>query len=446
MPHHQKQNPSLAKQLSNTIKIAYYATFLPNGFDNETLYVKKKDTAVHLKVQRNNHGTLRENYFFSPHTHLAMWLGLPHRMLNFEEQSGRNLLYNFLGWQKGATRLKKIFNYALTPISVLINMINIPFRIVINITKIFTEAIPLAIKDILLFSVQKIDQGIKRIDNGFLRTLAYIGLAFPLYVAAFAAHLVYYIGRSITSPFKNIRSAWKTAQETFGSGISGKIIGVIFAAAAIVPTIVSYSLLFPLIAQLSAAYLTPFLLNHLPPVITQAAVSITKAMSPLLTKIAQTFIPIVTNFVDIIFPGTQIFLINFMKNAIRATGLGIISSFGIPTIGNMAYTFIEEFKSKWYAPISPPILENLDSSDDESDSELNEQPILGTSKYVTEKLSSNNGIKSFHSSSSASSSQYSGEEEKTPQILFRSNTVSSSEQDDLLNKKKPNAVSFGRSQ
>ena len=268
-------------------------------------------------------------YYLHSLTRFATFIGLPNRMLDRMldvnkkqswENLAKNLAKNFIGWQGNVSNFKKFINILFMPVVILLNLISMPLKFSINILKLGTEFLPLLlVKGLELAAkrTEKLRNPGARLLNGFLVFLGVI------------AQVTYFFGRTITSPFENIKTAWKTGK-TFGPG-PAVLLSPILAGASILFSIWAYTVLFPLAAKVIAAKVLPILATHLPVMMTNTASLIAKTITPVLTAIGNVSIG------------------ESSSAAIR--GLAMVVGFGLPTIVNALHQFVSMISNKWRCQI-----------------------------------------------------------------------------------------------
>jgi len=328
----------------------------------------------------------------SPLTLISSFLGLPNRPLGIpdgDKQTFLNLLRNFVGWQPKTSKTR-LFFYALfiTPL----NIITTPLKFALNIAKLATEVLPMALHKLLPYlgthvvSAGKwmdakgntvldigtwLSQWHQEPDRGMLAKLAglagwviakTVGLlmcasSFPLKGLGFLAgatvyplHFLHFIGRSITSPIDSIRDTLATKGNLY-AGLHSLLIMVIYAVG------------FPLLAKGLSATVIPYLSTHLPSGIVSAVNSIANAVAPLLTKIGSYSLPVIiskaASFLHL--PGFAATLASPVINGL-ATIAGMVAVTSVAVNDK-----VNSFREFWHKQRSPVEEEDSLLADDEED-------------------------------------------------------------------------------
>src|SRR3990167_1559280 len=95
-------------------------------------------------------------------TRVSAFLGLPNRILDKNKrQSLTNLFDNFIGYQENTTPQRKNINYFLMPLIILLNSIRVSIKFTLNIFKLATELLPVALSNLVGYSIFKLIEHVK---------------------------------------------------------------------------------------------------------------------------------------------------------------------------------------------------------------------------------------------------------------------------------------------
>lgn len=237
-----------------------------DGYDPVNDY-KKRQSEIDDRDHFDRFGTIgtknEENklsYLHHPLTLFSSFIGLPNKSRG-DEQSWKNLAFNFIGWNKGNDRLyTRIFFRLISPLTALINLLLILPRLVLHITKLFTEFLPAFIMISLDSWINEISASL---SNGEQQSHAIKYFNFLHNLLTLIVYPFYFVGRALTSPWMAVRMAWYD-----GNRLSDylnvdknlkKVLSLILALASVLITTVAYTILFPLAIKFVAVTILPSL-------------------------------------------------------------------------------------------------------------------------------------------------------------------------------------------
>lgn len=276
-------------------------------------------------------------------TRISTFLGLPNRILDKKKgQSINNLLLNLIGSPDNVSRTKQNINLLVSPLTLLLNVINVPFRILINVAKLGTEFLPLLLINTAGYLAIKLHLSQER---PLLVNILTIIAMITNFAVTLASGLTYLLGYAITSPINSVKKAWH-AGNMFG-GISGKMVGGLLAGLSIAITFSAYAILFPLAIE---AIATPILnaAAHLPSFVTTAINTITPAM----TTFGHAIAPVVSWFATNLTLGILNAAALTSTFSAAAIGLGGMVGLAVTTIGATVSHFTDKLKNWWYTPVA----------------------------------------------------------------------------------------------
>jgi hypothetical protein len=246
---------------------------------------------------------------------LAAFLAIPNQKpMVLHVQTIKNLAKNFLGLRDDILKQKNWLKKSLILPFIFWNMIRLPFNLLINTVRIFTEFLPLLFseffyrqaKSLLLFSK---DQQLKHP----WRTAA----TDALNVLGWFFNSIYIYGRCITSPILSVQFAWQYGHRFNTGEIAGGLLGAGFAVLSIGVTAAIFALLMPWLLTIFFGQAGVALLNQSAGFFAAIGKMVASIVSPYLTMTAQ---PVLIGFsvtlsLVITIPGTLLhtFLIEPFK-------------------------------------------------------------------------------------------------------------------------------------
>lgn len=279
----------MSKSLTEILKTTFVYTYPSDGFDPINMRLNGKKIVV-------GDGRLR-NYLFHPVTMLTSFLGLPnYRFLYERTPTVENILLNFVGWKPEVSTAKKVINgFKVLPIMAW-HTINIIPKLLLNVVKLVTEFLPLALAKIVDEKRNDLAASIasqKQISKKSRRQSAklfFSQVGFGIYSLGFyLLRTVHFIGRAVTSPINGMRGAYALGKNLFKKDkktpLIGKVVGGALALLSLAITTVAYVFAFPIVAKYALAK-TPVAIQHIAGQASHAVMSlIQKApMHPLLTS------------------------------------------------------------------------------------------------------------------------------------------------------------------
>lgn len=225
-------------QIKNSLYYALIYAYPASGFDP----VLNKLNGQHI-----NNDDLA--YLSNPRTIITSMLGIPNRRLN--GRSGfmwRDILLNYIGWERNVSTPKKVFNFIFgvfpLPIVPVYNIFKTGVTLVRNVLATFTEFAPSFLKLITSKAIKNMDEkSWKNLSNGlsepelgktqFRSPENSHGLYLFLKGIRGFSRLWNFVGSAITSPTNNIRQYWNSARSTrylseYGKMILSGVISTVF--------------------------------------------------------------------------------------------------------------------------------------------------------------------------------------------------------------------------
>lgn len=272
---------------------------------------------------------------------VAGFIGLPNRLdKGIEEQSIANLAKNFIGYQSNVSLGRKVVNVVTMPITVALNLLNIPFRLMTNTAKVVTEFLP----GLAMWGCEKAMANLVKFLKSKgpitpLKVLAVLGLVFAT-LGYIIANQAYMIGRAITSPINAVKDAWHQGCK------KSKVLGFFVAAFSLITTFTFYAIFFPIAIKALGAAALHFATTHFP--------ALADAIGKGLAVVGKVLTPLVNFFGKYVFNIKSIATLT-AKSAPAAIGAAGLAGLAAPTIGAGLDNGLNAFQSWWHKtePVGP---------------------------------------------------------------------------------------------
>jgi hypothetical protein len=326
-----KRNDKFVTIVKSAFRDAFLDAYCPDGADplardNDSEYKLKNSTIA--------------SYFF----------GLPNRDLG--SSTAWNLIYNFIGWQDNVTTATKIINAVLMPVTIILNILALPFKSLKSIAKLFTEVLPAALANICKLYSKNLKNRSKVLASEDYSEQAMVMLLTPIRMILNGMFYIFstlkFIGRAATSPITSIKIAWS------GNPDHGKFLSAIKVALSMIATLSIYVILFPLAAKFIAAEAIPFVASYLPVAIANVISMVSQAVAPVLAVIANaTIIPMVESIVigvlnALALPTNMPSIISTIFATPAITGLGAFAAVFITTFGTGISKLTDKLGNRWH--------------------------------------------------------------------------------------------------
>jgi hypothetical protein len=290
----------------------------------------------------------------------------------------KQILKNLAGWSEKQSPLLNILKgIILFPINVAL----IPIKLVLNIIRLATEALPYLIEISTMVGMAKLLNYIheNKSNSLFGKAAAAVGIA-ALATLHGIFKVLHVLGRAITSPYDSVRLAFKAGEDI--GGILGKVAIFVFVFFSLAITAAAYIVLFPLLINLIVAQ-API-----------AAATAANFLSPYLAPVGSA-------------------LANLLIPALSSIGITLSASFasvalGVTTLAASAALLVAPFKLflNWFSEGLDEIsgvLGKIKANKDIKPEDVPEQ-LLSIPTGVMEKMENANPIKDTHISNSSLSS------------------------------------------
>ena len=147
-------------------------------------------------------------YYSGALSKVAAFIGIPNRKKRRARQTFLQLLRNFAGLQYNVSPAKKWLNRFLVPFVISFNLVNFVFQFALNLVKVLTEFLPLMLSQYFgQWAEYYYDH-----HRAHARSRSYVGIRLRIAGTFFLFglfHLIYFVGRSLTSPIEGVKNAWK---------------------------------------------------------------------------------------------------------------------------------------------------------------------------------------------------------------------------------------------
>ena len=296
--------------------------------------------ALHIKIKEMIHrvypddladSQVTDAFKDSALTRFAVYVGLPHRPVANDPQQSQtwlNLAKAFIGADANDGWGFRLFRALFV---MPINVVVIPFRIVLNAIKAVTTLLP-GLSALLYFALfrwpwrivleKMTDDWCKNYPENavsyekprpwLLQKTLYVTrllsqlLIATLMIPALVGYMVFFLGRCLTSPMRALRDAW-----TFGKK-TNKFWAVIWVALTMICISLLYMIIFPLAIHLMSTSIIPFIMNYFP-----------STLGALLHTLSNTLLPFFTTFGQFVLNITAKWLVPVMNTIL---GQGISSA------------------------------------------------------------------------------------------------------------------------
>lgn len=247
----------------------------------------------------------------------------------------KQILKSLSGWSDQQLLL---FNIPRAIVLFPIKVILILPKIALNTLKLATEFLPYLLSLSTLVGIAKLNAVLKSEKSVLIeKILAVITIA-VLFILHFAFKLIHLVGRSITSPWLSIKTAFKAGQDI--GGIAGDLVSALLVAVSALITLAAYLIALPLALK--------FIATQIPAAATASVNFLAPYLAPIGNVLGPFFAPLFTSIG--ITTGTTLTTAS-MSLASITTALTVLS---VPfkALASKINTALDEVSEKWRKAVS----------------------------------------------------------------------------------------------